>query len=267
MKMTMPLFLGKAVDEDGFFFLGHKDGVNAFIKYSTTRDSVFWCYSTSLPDFLDSSEVPESVLNKVVNFVGGPSEITTLVVSLKKAKRVSANPSQQEVHGETHVQSGISRQQPTQEQSERKTASSTTSGTGERRSEKSRVSWSQERSSENLPVQGTEEGRSKGEEGTGGGFETNPSDGDRDFRAVAGGGRSRIGPDLTSDESDARRVLGTRVLGSGGAGEPEVHERSPDGGPSDNRSDGDDGPGIKKRRKRRTKAEMEEARRLASVTN
>jgi hypothetical protein len=263
MKITLPLFLGKSSEENGYFFLAMDEEVVKYIKHCTTRNLTFWCYSTSLPDFLDLGEVPESILNDVVNFVGGPVEVTTLVTTGKRSKRDSVViPTSQEVHGEQNVKStDIPKEAKRKRRNETESSSSSSGELGSQR----RVPIPQNPNTEDSSSSTTKDPGSSCEERIGGGQQAKTSDGHSDLRGLSSTARSGTGSSDETRQSLPGRMSELGILDNSWGRERRVHEDSTDTIKDDGGLDGDVGAGLKPKRKRRTKLEMEEARRLASL--
>lgn len=264
MKITIPLYLGESKEENGYFFLALDNGRARFIKYSSTRKIPFWCYSVSLPDFLDLGEVPESVLNEVINFVGGPVEIITRVVPQGSSKKKSAViPISQEVHGELNVTSDIQKQESKRSNSSIKVSFNSDDDTGE--SSYPKLPIQERQNQEDGTTTTTESSGSNCEERIGGRFKTNPSTRHLRIRGLPSPGGDGIGLLDEECESEPRRMFGTGVLDTGRIGERSLHDESTATAENHGGLHGTH-DGVKPKRKRRTKVEMEESKCLKLKT-
>lgn len=261
-NLAQPLYLGKGVGTSSYFFLANKSGIGRFIKFVKYP---FWCGHKDLPDELVlNSTLPESVLNEVTLFINGLVEFEITPKRQGRAESVSRKEviNLTPVPGELNVSNSPTISSATELQKSSLRGVKTSGG-----SEVSRISEPVGKRSTVVPSSKTidrlpteQNTRTPGPATCGTGQRLGQSDdlvrgSDSSRQSESGTGSSGFSSEPGDGRSGRRPKPGSRVLGE--VGTTPVGVRT---SPVAN----DDGIGlvVKSKRKRRTKAEMEEARSL-----
>ncbi len=277
MQIKTPFYLGKDPKSDTYFFFAEKQGVGRFIKYVRYP---FWDASPFVTSFV-LAKPPDSILEEVELFANGQVAYQVTPKQGRKKEVVvrieTPNPTLEEVDGEADVNKSNNPSSSGQKPKlSRKPKSS--------RSEESEVSRLSRKGSQvkavettqDSPSTSTQSGRSGSSEGSGNGHQTGADSGFGDVRGLPGNELARDGGHLPPTKPSTRRVSVGRVVGTSGEEQRSLPD-SPAGssGERDRGSDvdgtgrsgvGTSGePGLKPRRKRRTKLEMQKVRAAEAV--